>query len=216
MKRGILICLVIALMSAVLVGLALGMAGCGGGQPVTDDTSESAVETAPEEVAAPEVVEEPTPEPEEEAPAVVTDASEAEDAGSDEATPSTETPEAEAAEADQPASLLEWVREGGSAAHCDWMTIYPDGRVIAVLCLHGTDRETVETTLSADQLNQLNAWADRFASFSRRESDITRAAMRTVMEGRGEAVPTTEEKTEVAAFAKALFLALTAAPADSD
>ena len=141
-----------------------------------------------------------------------TDATEAGETEPDAAAPSTEPSEVEATEPDRPAALLEWERQGGSASHCDWMTIYPDGSVIAVLCLNGIDRETVETTLSADQANQLNAWADQFAWFSRRESDITRAAMRTVLEGRGEAVPTTEEKTAVAKFAKDLFLALTTPP----
>ncbi len=214
MKRRIWMCLVVILMGAVATGLALGMAGCGGGQPTTSDTGESSVEATPEEAAPTEVVEEPAPEPEpvEEAPAVETDAAEAEESGPEATAPSTEPSEGEASETDRPASLLEWERQGGSASHCDRMTIYPDGSVIAVLCLNGIDRETVETTLSADQASQLNAWADQFASFSRRESDITRAAMRTVMEGRGEAVPTTEEKTAVAKFAKDLFLALTTPP----
>jgi|GEM_PF-4400541 len=185
MKRGTWECLVILLMGAVAMGLVLGMAGCGGGRPASSDAGESSVEAAPpEEAAAPEAVSEPTPEPS----------------------------DAEATEADRLAALLEWDRQGGSAGHCDRMTIYPDGSVVAVLCLNGIDRETVETTLSADQANQLNAWADRFAWFSRRESDITRAAMRTVLEGRGEAVPTTEEKAAVAKFAKDLFLALTTPP----
>jgi hypothetical protein len=207
MKREIWVCLVIILMGAVATGLALGMAGCGGGQPAASDAGESSVEAAPpEEAAVPEAVEEPAPEPEpaEEAPAVETDATEAGETEPEAAAPSTE-PEG-------PASLLEWERQGGSAGHCDRMTIFPDGSVIAVLCLNGIDRGTVETTLSADQADQLNAWADRFASFSRRESDIAGAAMRTVMEGRGEAVPTTEEKTAVAKFAKDLFLALTTPP----
>jgi hypothetical protein len=207
MKREIWVCLVIILMGAVATGLALGMAGCGGGQPAASDAGESSVEAAPpEEAAVPEAVEEPAPEPEpaEEAPAVETDATEAGETEPEAAAPSTE-PEG-------PAALLEWERQGGSAGHCDRMTIFPDGSVIAVLCLNGIDRGTVETTLSADQADQLNAWADRFASFSRRESDIAGAAMRTVMEGRGEAVPTTEEKTAVAKFAKDLFLALTTPP----
>lgn len=215
MKRRIWMGLAIVLMSAVAAGLALGMAGCGGGRPATSDAGESSVEAAPpEEAAAPEAVEEttPAPEPVEEAPPVETEAAEAGETEPEAAAPSTESSEVEATEADRPASLLEWEREGGSASHCDRMTIYPDGSVIAVRCLNGIDRETVETTLSSDQANQLNAWADQFASFSRRESDITRAAMRTVMEGRGEAVPTTEEKTAVAKFAKDLFLALTTPP----
>lgn len=212
MKRGTWKCLVILLMGAVAMGLALGMAGCGGGRPASSDAGESSVEAAPEEAAAPEAVSEPTPEPEEETPVVEPEPTEAEDAEPDAAAPSPEPSEDETAEADRPAALLEWERQGGSASHCDRMTIYPDGRVVAVRCLNGIDRETVETTLTADQTDELNAWADQFAPFSRRESDITRAAMRTVLEGRGEAVPTTEEKTAVAKFAKDLFLALTTPP----
>jgi len=214
MKRGTWKCLVILLMGAVAMGLALGMAGCGGGRPASSDAGESSVEAAPEEAAAPEAVSEPTPEPEEETPVVEPEPTEAGNAEPDAAAPSPEPSEAEGetAEADRPAALLEWERQGGSASHCDRMTIYPDGRVVAVRCLNRIDRETVETTLTADQADELNAWADRFAPFSRRESDITRAAMRTVLEGRGEAVPTTEEKTAVAKFAKDLFLALTTPP----
>jgi len=213
MKRGTWECLVILLMGAVAMGLVLGMAGCGGGRPASSDAGESSVEAAPpEEAAAPEAVSEPTPEPEEEAPVVEPEPTEVEDAEPDAAAPSTEPSEVEAPEADRPAALLEWDRQGGSAGHCDRMTIYPDGRVVAVRCLNRIDRETVETTLTADQADELNAWADQFAPFSRRESDITRAAMRTVLEGRGEAVPTTEEKTAVAKFAKDLFLALTTPP----
>ena len=215
MKREMKVCLVIILMGAVAMGLALGMAGCGGGQPAASDAGESSVEAAPpEEAAVPEAVEEPAPEPEpaEEAPAVETDATESGETEPGAAAPSTEPSEVETTEPEGPAALLEWERQGGSASHCDRMTIYPDGSVIAVLCLNGIDRETVETTLSAYQAGQLNAWVDQFAWFSRRESDITRAAMRTVLEGRGEAVPTTEEKTAVAKFAKELFLALTTPP----
>jgi hypothetical protein len=213
MKRGTWKYLVILLMGAVAMGLVLGMAGCGGGRPASSDAGESSVEAAPpEEAAAPEAVSEPTPEPEEEASVVEPEPTEVEDAEPDAAAPSTEPSEVEAPEADLPAALLEWERQGGSAGHCDRMTIYPDGSVVAVRCLNGIDRETVESALSADQANQLNAWADRFAWFSRRESDITRAAMRTVLEGRGEAVPTTEEKAAVAKFAKDLFLALTTPP----
>jgi type IV secretory pathway VirB10-like protein len=214
MKRGMWTCLLLILVGAVVMGLALGLAGCGGGRPAATDAGESSVEAAPEETTVPEAVEPTTPEPEptEEAPAVETDAAEAGEPAPDVAAPSTEPSEVEATEADRPAALLEWERQGGSAGHCDRMTIFPDGSVIAVLCLNGIDRGTVETTLSADQADQLNAWADRFASFSRRESDIAAAAMRTVMEGRGEAVPTTEEKTAVAKFAKDLFLALTTPP----
>jgi len=212
MKRGVWMCLVLTLMSAAMVGLVLGLAGCGGGQPTTNDANERAADRMPEEVGEPEAVP-GTAQESDEVSAVHTDATETEAVESDEPELPTEPLEAEAAEADRPAALLEWDRQGGSASHCDRMVIYPDGSVVAVLCLNGIDRVTVEETLSADQANQLDAWADRFASFSRRESDITRAAMRTVLEGRGEAVPTTEEKTVVARFAKDLFLALTG---DSD
>jgi hypothetical protein len=212
MKRELWMCLVLTLMSVVLAGLVLGLAGCGGGQPTSDDASGRTENEIPEEVGEPEAVPETAEEVEEEQPAD-TDTPEAEAAEPEESDPTTEPAEPEATEVDRPAALLEWERQGGSASHCDRMTIYPDGGVVAVLCLNGLDRLTVETTLSADQASQLNAWADQFASFSRRESDITRAAMRTVLDGRGEAVPTTEEKTAVARFAKDLFLALTA---DSD
>jgi len=210
MKRRVWMCLVLTLMSVVVAGLVLGLAGCGGGQPTTDDTSERAVdETPPEEVGEPEAVPETQEEPEG-APASDADTTETEEVESEEPAPSTEPSGDKAAEVDRPAALLEWERQNGSASHCDRMTIYPDGSIVAVLCLNGIDRKTVEATLSADQADQLHGWADQFASFSRRESDITRAAMRTVLEGRGEVVPTTEEKTAVAKFAKELFLALTA------
>jgi hypothetical protein len=206
MKRVIRMCLVVTLLSAIVIAAFLGAAGCGGGQPATSEASDSAESTAGAEVATSETAPEAEPEAEPEAPSDEIDTPEPE------AIASTEPSSDEPAEASLPAPLLEWERQGGAGGHCDRMAIYPDGRVVAVHCASGFDLETVETALSEEQEAQLNGWVGRFAAFSRRESDITRAAMRTVMAGRGEAVPTTDEKTAVAKFARELFLALTATP----
>jgi hypothetical protein len=91
------------------------------------------------------------------------------------------------------------------------MTIYPDHRIVAVQCSGGTERAAVEAVLSDENAALIEAWVERFESFSRRESDVTSVAMRTVLEGRGEVAPSTDEKAVVARFARDLFLSVTSA-----
>jgi hypothetical protein len=209
MRRAMWTCFVAGLTIAVTTALLLGTAGCGGGEPQSTETSGGPTSGEPSEVATPQTV------PTTEVPA--TEAAPPEPVGTSEP----ETPdepvmtstETEPAGAESPTTLLTWERQGGANSHCDRMTIYVDGRVVANRCVNGVDLETMEAALSEEQGTQLNAWADRFASFSRRESDVIGSAMRTVMTGRGDVVPTTDEKTAVAKFAKQLFLALTTPPA---
>jgi len=230
MKRAIPTIFAAGLIFAALVALLLGVAGCGGEKeeaPAASGpaaASEAEQTTAPEPAsppeAAPSAAEPEVPPVEEEVTPALPEPEVAEpdetpsEAGPAPAEPTEEGQAAAVAVPPEPAvtestePVLAWERQDGSYSHCDRMSVYGDGRVIAVRCTVNVDRETVETRLSEEQAAQLNAWADQFVSFSRRESDVTRAAMRTALAGRGAAVPSTEEKAAVAKFARDLFLSL--------
>ncbi len=212
MKRTLWICFAVGSLSVVVMGLLLGATGCGGGEEPAAETSSSTVESAPVEATppaeAPEAAPEEPPVAEPETPAsepaeTPVDVTAPEESVAPEAA---QTSEPESSE--QPVVLLTWERQNGAGDHCDRMTIYPDGRIVAVRCSSGTDLDSTETTLTVEAAAQLHEWADRFAPFSRRESDVTRAVMSTVFEGRGDAEPTTAEKEAVTSFVKGLFLAL--------
>jgi len=174
------------------------LAGCGGGQP---ETPSSVADRAVAETEAPGA--QPTPQE------TATD----EEASSE--PPGASAPESVASPPPGPAEaetlLLSWERQGGPESRCDHMTIYPDHRVVAVQCTGGAEREAVEAVLSDEQAALLETWVERFESFSRRESDVTSVAMRTVLEGRGDVAPSADEKTVVTRFAKELFLSVTSA-----
>jgi hypothetical protein len=118
---------------------------------------------------------------------------------------SPETVPGEAAE--QP--VLTWDRTAGPFSYCDRMSIYTDGRVEAVACQTGTTQPTVNGDLTGEQLSQLSAWASEYASFTRREQEMSGAVRTTTFNGTGSSVPALEVKTAIAAFASDVFFSLT-------
>jgi len=172
-------------------GLVLGLSGCGGETSQPASVSEPIV-AAPEAVAAVPDVEETVP-------------STAETTSPEDSTPATETVIEDPVE--QP--VLSWTRDAGGLNHCDRLSIYSDGRVEAVVCRATAIEPTVHSTLSGEQLEQVLAWAAEYASFTRRESEMTNAVRTTMLRGTGGPVPALEVKVEIAAFAATVFLGLT-------
>jgi len=197
MRRGVRLC---ALAGLIGVAFLLAVAGCGDGRPGTSETGESSATVGPAAAPVSDAEAEPGVTP-----------VESPDRPAPEASPESAVVEPSALSEVEPAVeevLIGWERQGGPDSRCDRMSIYPDRRVVAVRCAGSAEGTLVESVLSEEQAAQLDEWIDRFGSFSRRESDVTGAVMRTVFEGRGEATPSTEEKTAVARFSKQLFLAL--------
>ena len=177
----------------LLPGLLLSLAGCSGGpsesssvqDPVAADSSEpvvdepNAVEESVATVSVPPVSEESAPVAE----PVIEDLEEQ--------------------------AILTWARDAGGLSHCDRLSIYEDGRVEAVVCRVTTIEPTIHSTLSDEQMAQVLGWVAAYASFTRREMEMSRAIRTTMLQGAGDAVPELEEKTVVAAFAAELFFVLT-------
>lgn len=180
-------------------GLMLSLSGCNGGtsqpssiaDPVAADTTELAAEETEASTIAPDVEEPASTVTELPSPEESEFASE----------PVIEDP------VEQP--ILSWARDAGGLSHCDRLSIYGDGRVEAVACRATTVESTAHGTLSAEQLAHVLAWAAEYASFTRREMEISRAVRTTALHGSGEAIPELETKVEIAAFAADIFLGLT-------
>ena len=209
MKRGIGRCVLAGLIGAAFL---LAVWGCGGARPETPETADSTAVAEPVDVAAPE----PGPATATDVEPTAAEGTPSEESGAEASEPPPELPAAEppAPSEIEPVAeelLLSWERQGGPRNHCDRMSIHPDGRVVVVPCTGGVEGTPVEAILTPEQASQLDGWVDRLGSFSRRESDVTRAVMRTVLEGRGDVEASTDEKTAVARFAKELFLSLTSA-----
>ncbi len=172
-------------------GLVLGLSGCGGGASQPTSVSEPIVEASEAVAAVPDVEETAT--------------STTETASSEHSGPATETVIEDPVE--QP--VLSWARDAGGLNHCDRLSIYSDGRVEAVVCRATAIEPTVHSTLSQDQLEQVLAWAAEYASFTRRESEMTNAVRTTMLRGTGETVLSFEGKAEIAVFAADVFFGLT-------
>ncbi len=172
------------------IGLVLSLSGCSGGTPQPSSVPDP-VTDEPETIIAPDI---------EAATATVPDP-----VSPDESESATEPIIADPVE--QP--LLSWARDGGGLSHCDRLLIYDDGRVEAVVCRATTIEPTVHSTLSAEQLAHVLAWAAEYAPFTRREVEISRAVRTTALHGSGETIPEPEAKVEIAAFAADIFLGLT-------
>ena len=172
-------------------GLVLGLSGCSGGasQPTSD--SEPIVEE-PEAVAAITGIEETAP-------------ATTETTSSEDTEPATEATIEDPVE--QP--VLSWARDAGGLNHCDRLSIYSDGRVEAVVCRATAIEPTVHSTLSGGQLDHVLAWEAEYASFTRREMEMSRAVRTTTLRGTGETVPALEVKVKIAAFAADVFFGLT-------
>jgi len=172
----------IVVLAILASGLLIGLLGCSGGSTPTSST--------PEQEAA------STSEPAEETAALPLQATPVVD----------EVPEPST---DPILYAISWVREGGGDNYCDSMEILPDGTVTATACLSGTNLGSYEGTLTVEQLEQLTAWIERFAAFSRRESEVSRAVRGTFFEGKGSEVPTIEDKRSITLFAATIFFDLT-------
>jgi len=173
-------------LTLLVAGLVLSLSGCGGGSSQSIDTTESAVEESASTPAEP-VVEEQLPS----------------DSDQEEATP---VPVVEDP-VDQP--LLSWARDAGGLSYCDRLSIYPDGRVEAVACRAAAAEPTVFADLSEEQLSQVLAWVEKYAPFTRRESEMSSAVRATTLHGIGSEAPPFEIKEEISTFAADIFLGLT-------
>lgn len=193
------------LVLALLVsGLALSLWGCNGGSsqpssttdPVAADTAEQpeeeSADVSPEPEAIVSTVEEPI-------------AEEAEASDSEQAGPSTEPV------VDEPAEqlVLTWARDAGGLNHCDRLSIYPDGRVEAIVCTASDAGPTVYGNLTEEQLAQVLAWAAEYSIFTRREMEMSSAVRATTLHGTGEGIPALEVKLEIAALAADIYFVLT-------
>ena len=105
--------------------------------------------------------------------------------------------------------VLTWARDAGGLNHCDRLSIYQDGRVEAIVCRVNTSEPVVHSTLSDEQIAQVNGWVAAHTLFTRREMEMSRAVRTTVLQGTGDVVPELEAKVEIAAFAADIFFALT-------
>jgi len=179
-----------AVLVVLSVGLVLGLSGCSGSGPASSTPSDE-VATTSEAAEATDTT--PAEEPDTSLPLQATPVVD-------------EVPEPST---DPILYAISWVREGGGDNHCDSMEILPDGTVTATACLSGSTLGSYEGTLTAEQLAQLSAWIDRFAKFSRRESEVSRAVRGTFFEGKGTEVPAIEDKRAITLFAATIFFELT-------
>jgi len=191
-------------LALIVSGLGLGLWGCNGGSsqpssttdPIAADTAEQTEEesadVSPEPEAIVPTVEEPITE-------------EAEPSDSEQVEPVAEPVVEELAGQ----AVLSWARDAGGLNHCDRLSIYPDGRVEAVVCKGTAVEPTVYGNLTEEQLAQVLAWAAEYAVFTRREMEMSLAVRATTLHGTGEDVPALEGKEEIAAFAADIFLGLT-------
>ena len=139
--------------------------------------------------------------------------------GSTEATPAEQrmiaewahivTQEAAAGEADATWGLaLTWHREGGIAGFCDDLSVYVTGQLDTTSC-HGESDEAVGTRqMSAEELTQLYAWVDEYASFEFVQDDGNVAdAMKVTLTFMGEGSTEADEATQqaIVAFAQDLY-----------
>lgn len=105
--------------------------------------------------------------------------------------------------------LLTWSRAAGALKHDDTLSITVSGRVTATARNASMDETVVRGTLSEEQLTTMTAWVDQHATFTRREMDSERAVRTTILQGRGEVIPSAELQAEIAGYAAAAFLGLT-------
>jgi hypothetical protein len=179
------------ILGILLPGLILGLSGCSGGSSEPSSQDSVATDTTDPVVDESDAVETPAP---------VVAVPDPEEIASD-VEPVIETPEEQA--------ILTWARDAGGLNHCDRLSIYEDGRVEAVVCKATASYPVVHSTLSEDQLAQVEAWVSTYGFFSRREMEVSSAVRSTVVQGTGAAVPELEIKVAVAAFAAELFFAIT-------
>ncbi len=188
---------VVLVLSALLMTLILGLAGCGGeSSPETstqDPVTTTRAQTSNNGVASAE------------SPVVADSPPPVSEAQTEEAIPASE-PELEVP-VDQP--ILTWARDAGGLSHCDRMSVYSDGRIEAVVCKARTSEPMVYGTLGEEQLAQVLGWVAEYSTFSRREMGISSAVSTTQLLGTGSDVPALEAKVEIAAFASRLFFSLT-------
>ena len=105
--------------------------------------------------------------------------------------------------------VLTWARDAGGLNHCDRLSIYEDGRVEAIVCKANASEPVVHSTLSDEQIAQVNSWVAAFTPFTRREMGVSSAVRTTVLQGTGSGMPETAVKVQVAAFAANVFFTLT-------
>ena len=181
------------LILVVLVsGVMLGLFGCSGDSSPSTPVQNPVAESSAEPTDTPSVAEVP------------------EDSVSVPQSPVVSTPSPEPIAEDpveQP--VLTWARDAGGLNHCDRLSIYEDGRVEAIVCRANVSEPAVHSTLSGEQIAQVNGWVATYTPFTRREMGVSSAVRTTVLQGTGSGVPEKAVKVEVATFAANVFFTLT-------
>lgn len=105
-----------------------------------------------------------------------------------------------------------WHREGGIAGFCEDVTAYVTGQLYVTSC-RGQEPQTIEARwLTADELEQIYAWQDRYAPFETVQSDDAQAdsmTVRLVFSAHGDTFPDEAEQQAILDFAANLFLQAT-------
>ncbi len=101
-----------------------------------------------------------------------------------------------------------WHREGGIAGFCEDVTAYVTGQLYITSC-RGQTPETIEARwLTAEELEQIYAWQDRFAPFEMIQSDNAQAdsmTVRLVFSSSGDTEASAADQQAIADFAADLF-----------
>ena len=103
---------------------------------------------------------------------------------------------------------LAWYREGGIAGFCDDMVVYVTGLITVASCKGDQSIDVGRGQLTADQLDRLYAWIDRFIGFEISQTDPATAdalTIRVIFTGAGAATPTDADQQAIQAFAAEVF-----------
>ena len=104
--------------------------------------------------------------------------------------------------------VLNWHREGGIAGFCDDLLVYASGEVNTAVCQGGSAEVTRQGTLSASQIEQLQAWLAQFQPFSLEQTDPATAdamTLRLSFSGTGTTAPTDSDKQAILGFAAGVY-----------
>lgn len=103
---------------------------------------------------------------------------------------------------------LIWHREGGIAGFCDDLTISLSGWAEPSTCKGGQVKSKQPYRLSADDLEKIYAWIDRFENFEYEQKDAATAdsmTIKMVFIGSGSAQAAPAQQEEIAAFAASVY-----------
>jgi hypothetical protein len=202
----------LALAVGMLIAGVLMMAGCSGGStPTAEDTDATISDSTPSvETETPSGDEASVPAAEPSDDANATPATESVQNGDADGAPATEPAQTDtSAQETEQAPLLTWARDAGGLGHCDRMSVDADGSVVAIVCRGNAQDPPISATLSPEQLAQLTSWSTDYASFTRREMEMSNAVRTTQLNGTGSSAPDLETKKEIAAFAANLYFGIT-------